>query len=111
MKGNACDGGLGRRLPRIENLLRQSRQEFVLAVDPSHLTVAPGDAWSRVLDRRSEAVRIVEQLPLKLALLQPAIQDLHDLAGRWKCSGENRIGRERSAATEMPRATALNSGR
>jgi RNA polymerase primary sigma factor len=71
---------LGRRLPRIASLLRQDRQAFVLAVDPSNLTVGECDAWRQAQFHRSEAARIVEQLPPKLALLQPAMQELQGLA-------------------------------
>ena len=75
---------LGRRLARIERLLLPNRQDFVLAVEPDKLTVEPGEVWQRMLTRRAEAVRIVEQLPPTLTLLQPAIQELRGVVGQMK---------------------------
>jgi RNA polymerase primary sigma factor len=67
---------LGRRLARAEKLLRQNRHEFVLAVEPNSLVVQPSEAWQLALTRRAEAARILGQLPPKLKLLQPAIEEL-----------------------------------
>jgi RNA polymerase primary sigma factor len=75
---------LGRRLARVERLLRQNRQDFVLAVEPDKLTIDRGKVWQRILVRRAEAVRIIEQLPPKLPLLQPAIQELRGVVGQME---------------------------
>lgn len=71
---------LGRRLPRIEELLRQNRQEFVLAVDPSNLTVGKHDSWRQLTNRCIEGAGLLNEVPPKLELLQPAIQQLHGYA-------------------------------
>jgi RNA polymerase primary sigma factor len=71
---------LQRRLPRVDRLLGANREEFVAAIDPHSLTVQDHDVWQKVLARRSEAADILEQTPPKLALLQPAVQELDRLA-------------------------------
>jgi RNA polymerase primary sigma factor len=71
---------LGRRLPRVERLLALNRQDFVLAVEPSTLIVTESDAWNRVLGRRAEIRRILEQSPVKLPLLQAATEQLRGFA-------------------------------
>ena len=71
---------LGRKLPRVVNLLRQNGREFALAVDRSTLAVGECDAWRHAQVYRAEATRIIEQWPPKLLLLQPAIRELQDLA-------------------------------
>jgi RNA polymerase primary sigma factor len=73
-------GLLARRLPRIEDLLRQNRQTFALTLDPSGLAVTKSAAWKEIIGRRLVAAHIIEQLPPKLALLQPAVERLQGFA-------------------------------
>jgi RNA polymerase primary sigma factor len=73
-------GLLARRLPRIEDLLRQNRQKFALTLDPSGLAVTKSAAWKEIIGRRLVAAHIIEQLPPKLALLQPAVERLQGFA-------------------------------
>jgi RNA polymerase primary sigma factor len=75
---------LGQRLTPIQKLLRQNRQEFLLAFDRRRLTIGNRDAWRRILVRRFKAVHLVEQLRLKTLVLQPAIRELEDIARQMR---------------------------
>ncbi len=75
---------LGQRLARAEKLLQQNRREFVFAVEPNDLAVQPSEVWQRTLDRRGEAARVFDPLPPKLPLLQPAVEELHNVARRMQ---------------------------
>ncbi len=87
---------LARRLPRVEDLLRQNRQEFARAVDPMALTVANNGVRKGITDRRLTAARIVEQSPPRLALLQPAIDRLQGLAQQMEAL-RRRLARQAKA--------------
>ncbi len=87
---------LARRLPRVEDLLRQNRQEFAQAVDPMALTVANNGVRKGITDRRLTAARIVEQSPPRLALLQPAIDRLQGLAQQMEAL-RRRLARQAKA--------------
>ena len=71
---------LRRRLPRIEDLLRQNRQAFMASLDAAGQPAADGEVRGEIVRRRCAAARIVEQSPPRVTLLQPAIERLHCLA-------------------------------
>ena len=71
---------LGQKLPPIQELLRQNRQEFDSAFDRRNLSMASGDAWRRIVLRRAKAARLVEQLRPKAAALLPAFCELEEIA-------------------------------
>jgi RNA polymerase primary sigma factor len=75
---------LEQRLPPVQELLRQNREEFARAISPRSLAVAQRGAWKRVLVRRRQAAGLAEQLPLKIQSLQPALGELQGIARQMK---------------------------
>jgi RNA polymerase primary sigma factor len=103
---------LGRRLPRIEALLRQNRLEFVRALDPVALTMADNALQRKIAERRSAAVEIVEQLPPKVLLLRPAVDRLHGIATqinslRRRLNRQTKAGHHDNAKTLRLQLSAL----
>ena len=72
---------LGRKLPPIQELLRQNREEFAAAFDRRRFGHRQArDVWRRIVLRRAKAARLVEQLRPKAAALQPAFRELEEIA-------------------------------
>jgi RNA polymerase primary sigma factor len=91
---------LGRRLPPIQELLRQNREEFASAFDRRRLNVARRDAWRRIVLRRAKAARLLEPLRLKTPALGPALRELEDIGRRMQMLQRRllRQGKARSLA-------------
>ena len=69
-------------LVTIRHLLAQNQDDFRQAVS-RHLTLAQKKvAWRRMINRRNKAVRLVEELNLRLQRLLPLMEQLHEISDR-----------------------------
>ncbi len=60
----------------IHHLLLLNRRDFNLAIHDRHCRKKRHEAWRRMLQRRVKAVRLVEELGLRIQRLQPMLEKL-----------------------------------
>ncbi|MEM8945925.1 MAG: sigma-70 family RNA polymerase sigma factor [Planctomycetota bacterium] len=69
-------------LVTIRNLLAQNQTDFRIAVSRRLNASQKQVAWRRIINRRNKAVRLVEELNLRLQRLLPLMQQLHEISAR-----------------------------
>jgi len=72
----------------IQNLLRQNRRDFALAVHRGKPRQERQNAWRRILARRVKAVRLVEEMNLRTQRLQPMLDNLQKISLRMEAIRE-----------------------
>lgn len=75
-------GRLPHNLRTLEALLERNRSDFQIVVSRSRPASERQMAWRRLVRRRRRAVRLVEELGLRMELLEPMFQELLDYNDR-----------------------------
>ena len=73
---------LGPNLDTLRHLLRTNHQDFRIAISKSRSLETRRAAWRRLVRRRTKAVRLVEELNLRIQRLQPLQDKLHEISQR-----------------------------
>ena len=76
-----------RLVPNVETLrklLKENTKDFKIAVHPRRPRQERAKAWRRLTRRRNRAVRLVEELNLRINRLQPLFQQLCDVHERMQ---------------------------
>ena len=73
---------LGPNLDTLRHLLRSNHRDFRIAISKSRSLDERRAAWRRLVRRRNKAVRLVEELNLRIQRLQPLQDKLHDISQR-----------------------------
>ncbi len=69
-------------LVTIRHLLGQNQTDFRIAVSLQATQALKKQAWRRMISRRNKAVRLVEELNLRLQRLLPLMEQLHEISAR-----------------------------
>ena len=93
---------LDRELKNLRNLLEQNHDDFEVAIDHEREPIQRRQAWRRALGRRARISRLVERVNPKAHSLQPALDQLENLALQLaealRQRGTRHSGRSRHAA-------------
>ncbi len=73
---------LNQNLGPLKGLLEENQQDYAVASDEACSAAVRRQAWRRILRRRREAVRLVEQLRPQMQPLRPAIEQLGKISRR-----------------------------
>ena len=73
---------IGPNLATLDKLLGQNRRDFMIVISKSRTQTERHAAWRRLVLRRRRAVRLVEELNLRIQRLQPLVQKLHEISQR-----------------------------
>ena len=73
---------IGPNLVTIRHLLAQNQVDFRTAVSRRVSLDVKRAAWRRLVSRRNKAVRLVEELNLRLQRLLPLMEQLHEISAR-----------------------------
>ncbi len=82
LEKHQIQGRLPLNLKTLEGLLRQNRDDFRIATSKSTAMAKRQAAWRRLCQRRRRAVRLVEELGLRLQFLEPQFARLIQLEQR-----------------------------
>jgi RNA polymerase primary sigma factor len=69
-------------LRTIEHLLCGNRRDFAVAISKSSPRAQRREAWQRLMRRRFKAVRLVEEMNLRISRLQPLMEKLQEISAR-----------------------------
>jgi RNA polymerase primary sigma factor len=69
-------------LRTLEHLLGENRRDFAVAISRSRPRGERREAWSRLMRRRFKAVRLVEEMNLRISRLQPLMEKLQEISAR-----------------------------
>ena len=72
-------------LQTLEELLRQNRGDFAIAISRSQPDAARHAAWRRLVRRRNKAIRLIEELHLRTTRLQPLLDKMQEIRDRAVC--------------------------
>jgi len=70
---------LGPNLSTLEQLLRQNRRDFLVAINRRNTVRTRQDAWRKMVVRRNRCVRLVEEMNLRQSKLMPLFERLADI--------------------------------
>ncbi len=73
---------IGPNLVTLNHLLRLNSDDYRIAIGRSQPMAARRCAWRRLVTRRNKAVRLIEELNLRTARLQPLLNKLSEIAAR-----------------------------
>jgi len=73
---------IGPNLETIRSLLAQNQVDYRIAVSRIANHAQKQTAWRRMIIRRNKAVRLVEELNLRLQRLLPLMEQLHEISAR-----------------------------
>ena len=73
---------IGPNLVTIRSLLAQNQVDYRTAVSLRATSDQKTAAWRRMINRRNKAVRLVEELNLRLQRLLPLMEQLHEISAR-----------------------------
>jgi RNA polymerase primary sigma factor len=73
---------LNPNLRTLEHLLGQNRRDFAVAISRSRPTSERREAWRQLMRRRYKAVRLVEEMNLRISRLQPLMEKLQEISRR-----------------------------
>ncbi len=73
---------MGPNLKTLDHLLLENRRDFFVAISKSRPMAERRQAWKRLVMRRRRAVRLVEELNLRIQRLQPLCEKLHEISRR-----------------------------
>lgn len=66
----------------LTHLLKENREDFMIAINRHHPKAERKAAWRRLVRRRNKAVRLVEESNLRTQRLQPLLEKLHQINDR-----------------------------
>jgi RNA polymerase primary sigma factor len=66
----------------LTHLLKENREDFMLAINKHQPKAERKSAWRRLIRRRNKAVRLVEESNLRTQRLQPLLEKLHQINDR-----------------------------
>ena len=69
-------------LVTLRHLLRCNQNDFRIAIDRRQAKAARREAWRRLTRRRNKAVRLIEELNLRINRLQPLFEKLAEISRR-----------------------------
>jgi RNA polymerase primary sigma factor len=72
-------------LKTLDHLLRQNRRDFAVAISRTRPMRERRDAWRQLMRRRYKAVRLVEEMNLRIGRLQPLMEKLKEISSRMVC--------------------------
>jgi len=75
-------------LHTLKHLLRRNRRDFALAINKHQPQKLRHQAWRRLVQRRSRAVRLIEELGLRTRRLQPVLDKLRQISQRMDDLGK-----------------------
>jgi len=75
-------GRLPRNLETLESLVRQNEHDYGVATSRSHSASQRRKAWRQLVRRRCRAIRLVEELGLRMSFLEPCYTDIINQASR-----------------------------
>ncbi len=73
---------LGPNLHTLKHLLKRNREDFRIAISRQRPNAERHEAWRRLVCRRNKAVRLVEELGLRIQRLQPILEKLQQISER-----------------------------
>ncbi|MCC7087416.1 MAG: sigma-70 family RNA polymerase sigma factor [Pirellulales bacterium] len=73
---------IGPNLNTLVHLLRSNRKDFRIVISRSTPKSERRSAWRRLVRRRDKAVRLVEELNLRIGRLQPLLEKLAEISRR-----------------------------
>jgi RNA polymerase primary sigma factor len=73
---------IGPNLKTIRSLLEQNQSDYRVAVSLKATDQEKRTAWRQMINRRNKAVRLVEELNLRLQKLLPVMEQLHEISER-----------------------------
>jgi len=73
---------LGPNLETLHHLMLQNKRDFALAISRRRPMKERRAAWRRLLNRRVKAVRLVEEMGLRIQRLQPLLEKLKQISQR-----------------------------
>jgi len=76
---------LGPNLKTLEHLLGQNRRDFAVAMSRTRPMRERRQAWRQLMRRRHKAVRLVEEMNLRIGRLQPLMDKLKEISARMVC--------------------------
>lgn len=69
-------------LHTLKHLLKRNREDFRIAISRQQRSAERHEAWRRLVRRRNRAVRLVEELGLRIQRLQPILEKLQQISQR-----------------------------
>ncbi len=75
---------IGPNLLTIRHLLDQNQADYRIAVGRRGTLAEKKGAWRRMIVRRNKAVRLIEELNLRLQRLLPLMEQLHEISSRME---------------------------
>ncbi len=72
-------------LKTLEELLRQNRLDFAIAISKTQPSDLRHEAWRRLVRRRNKAIRLIEELNLRTNRLQPLLDKIEEIRDRCLC--------------------------
>ncbi|MBN2476346.1 MAG: sigma-70 family RNA polymerase sigma factor [Pirellulales bacterium] len=87
----------------LDELLRSNRVDFALILGGAHSKGRRRRVWRRLSARRSEAVRLIEGVPLRMEALQPTLKQLKQVSAEM-----SRLSRQLARIADGPDANQLD---
>ncbi len=71
-------------LQTLSYLIEQNRRDFAFVINKRHSTATRRAAWRRLMYRRTKAVRLLEETPIRQQFLQVVLEKLKETAHRME---------------------------
>ena len=71
-------------LDTLRHLLSQNHHDYRIAISKSQPEDRRRAAWKRLVRRRNKAVRLIEEMNLRIQRLQPLVEKLHEISERMQ---------------------------
>jgi len=103
-------GRLPQNMQTIEALIRRNELDYAVATSRSHTMVRRRSAWRQLVCRRCRAIRLVEELGLRMSFLETAYTEIVDQALRaaYLQSSLRRLRNRRCRSGQLTRAERPN---
>ena len=75
---------IGPNLDTLRHLLERNRVDFRIAISKSLPENKRREAWKCLVRRRNKAVRLIEEMNLRIQRLQPLVDKLHEISERMQ---------------------------
>ncbi len=79
---------IGPNLATLTVLLKKNRNDYFIAINRLRTDRQRSDAWKRLVRRRIRAVKLVEEMHLRIQRLQPLLDSVHDISSRMQSLGQ-----------------------
>ncbi len=80
LEKHQIQGRMPQNLQTIKALIRQNEQDYAIATSRSHTMDQRRTAWRQLVCRRSRAIRLVEELGLRMSFIETCDTDIADQA-------------------------------